>query len=223
MSGLSAPPVDPSNSPTFQAAQERARQALQEAFAAGELDLLALETRLVQVEEATRPGALASALEGLRMPVVRGEVKATGASRVRPIPGGAMVHLGAAQHVRAYFSHVLRIGSFDVAQQMRITNFLGRIELDFREANLPEQVDLEIRSFWGTTHIFVPARARVSCQSAGFWTELPSLSTDASPSDGPRVQIRGHVVGGRLWVTQAANESWSARAQRSLRRFWPFR
>ena len=216
--------MDPRESPQFQAAQEQARQALQESFAAGELDLEDFESRLQRVEDAARQGDLAFALEGLRMPVVRGDVSGNGKglSRVRGMFAADLVPVEDVRRLRSYFSQVSLGGVFVLAPILRVLNLGGRVDLDLREARIPPHLRVEIRSFWGQTRILVPPGVRVTCHCQGRWARLPTSPAETGNPDGPRVEIRGRAIGGSIEITQPAQESWTKRASQSLRRFWPF-
>lgn len=215
--------VDPRKSPQFEAAQERARQALQDSFAAGEIEIEDFESRLQRVEEASRQGDLAYALEGVRMPLVHGEWVDADKSRVRAMRAADLVQSSDVRALRTYFSRTSLAGAYTLPGILRVFNLGGSVELDLREAHIPPLFKVEIRSFWGQTRILVPPSVRVTCQCHGRWARLPSLRAEMRDAAGPSVEIRGRAIGGEIEVIQPAQETWTKRAGQSLRRLWPFR
>lgn len=84
--------------------------------------------------------------------------------RPRIAPGGTDVHM-------LFFGDLRRSGEWDAMDQ-EIWSFVGDVDLDFTQANFPEdEVTFKLYRFVGDIDIIVPKDVGISISSTGFVTE----------------------------------------------------
>jgi Domain of unknown function (DUF1707)/Cell wall-active antibiotics response 4TMS YvqF len=105
------------------------------------------------------------------------------------------------QRHRVAFSAHRRRGRWHPAQAARYSNVCGTIELDLRQAVLPgPEIELTIRSWFGTTTVLVPEGVEVELTGGGFGaTNNVDIEGDPGP-DAPVVRIHARGPFGTLNV-----------------------
>lgn len=97
-----------------------------------------------------------------------------------PLNGGVMAFVG----------HVVRAGPWQLPRRFRAVAWMGGVDLDLTEAQLPEEgADVEVFAFMGVIMIHVPRDVRV--ESLG---DAITWSADEGASGGqPETPVRGSV------------------------------
>jgi len=105
------------------------------------------------------------------------------------------------QRQRVAFSAHRRRGRWFPAQASRYSNVCGTIELDLRHAVLPgPEIELHIRSWFGTTTLLVPEGVEVELTGGGFGaTNNVDIEGEPGP-DAPIVRIHARGPFGTLNV-----------------------
>jgi hypothetical protein len=104
------------------------------------------------------------------------------------------------RHLVAFSAHRRR-GRWHPAQAARYSNVCGTIELDLRQAVLPgPEIELHVRSWFGTTTVLVPEGVEVELTGGGFGA-THNLDVEGDPGpDAPVVRIRARGPFGTLNV-----------------------
>ena len=150
--------------------RERAVGRLREASVSGQLDLEELAER-TELAQRTRTR------EEL------GELTAD-------LPAPRASHPTAPTHHRAAFSAHRQRGRWHPAARSRYVSICGTIELDLRQAVLPgPEIELDVRSWFGTTTILVPPGVEVELTGGGFGATC-NVELEGEPGpDAPVVRI----------------------------------
>jgi hypothetical protein len=150
--------------------RERTVARLREAAMAGRLDLEELAERTERAHRAR----------------TRAELSAITAD----LPAPRAAHPTAPTYHRAAFSAHRQRGRWHPAAQSRYVSICGTIELDLRHAVLPgPEIELDIRSWFGTTTIVVPEGVEVELTGGGLGATCNvDLEGDPGP-DAPLVRI----------------------------------
>jgi hypothetical protein len=152
--------------------RERTVDRLREASVSGQLDLEELADRTERAQQARTRGELQELTADL----------ATARERA-PITEP--------QRHKVTFSAHRRRGRWYPAQAASYSNVCGTVELDLRHAVLPgPEIELHIRSWFGTTTILIPPGVEVELTGGGFGATCNvELEGDPGP-DAPVVRIR---------------------------------
>ncbi len=161
--------------------RERAVERLREASVAGRLDLEELAERTERAHRARTQDEL-------------GELTAD-------LPAPRAAHPTAPTYHRAAFSAHRQRGRWHPAAQSRYRSICGTIELDLRHAVLPgPEIELEVRSWFGTTTILVPPGVEVELTGGGFGATC-NVELEGEPGpDAPVVRIHSKGPFGTLNV-----------------------
>lgn len=188
-SGVSDPrqlPVRP-----IEQVRERVVEALSEHFARDNLSLDELDTRMARVYAATTPQEVDSVLDGLPALPVGAAVPAVSEPNAPPPK--------IRERLVAIMSGIVRRGLWRVPRRLRVVAFMGGVQLDLREAELPPGVT-EIRAFifMGGLDVRVPPGVRLETDGVaimgGFEDKL--FDPGAASRDAPVVRITGIAIMG---------------------------
>jgi hypothetical protein len=151
--------------------RERAVARLREASVDGRLSLEELAERTERAHLALTRPELAEVTADLRS-------GATPAVQTEP------------EHNRVLISAHRRNGRWRPAPRSRYTNFCGTLDLDLRRAVLPgPEIELDIRSWFGTTTILVPEGVEVELTGGGLGaTRTVDVEGEPGP-DAPVVRV----------------------------------
>jgi hypothetical protein len=104
------------------------------------------------------------------------------------------------EHVRpnagalAFMSGHSRKGDWNVPRRFRAVAVMGSVELDLREARIPEgESEIEVFAFWGSIAIIIPPGVGVECEGDGFMGEFSFNGhyPEALPPDAPVIRLKG--------------------------------
>lgn len=108
--------------------------------------------------------------------------------------------------IMSFLSGVQRKGTWAVPRRLKITAFMGAVELDFCEALLgPGISEIEITALMGAVSITIPPTLRVECNGTGIMGvfEAVSLNVPKGGPDDPVLRISGSAVMGAVEVATA--------------------
>jgi hypothetical protein len=177
--------VTPADPPTPRASdedRERTVALLREASVDGRLDLEELAERTERAHAARTRAELVELTSDLAVPRERAPINEP-------------------QRLRVVFSAHRRRGRWHPAASSRYTSICGTIELDLRQAVLPgPDIELEIKSWFGTTTVLVPEGVEVELTGGGFGaTRNLDIEGDPGP-DAPLIRIHTRGPFGTLNV-----------------------
>lgn len=96
--------------------------------------------------------------------------------------------------VLSFFSSQERKGAWDLPRQLRVACCMGSVELDLREARIPEgESVIEVIALFGSVEILMPPGVEVELDGdalAGSFTFQPDPSLPAREG-APRIRLRG--------------------------------
>lgn len=183
--------------------REETMGALSDAFAQDKLTLAELEERMATAQECGSVAELLALTQDLALPAVRVAVPeavqapaATGAAlatRSTPVQAAVAV-LGAVE----------RRLSGPLDRDLRVTAFLGAVELDLSEAQLPVGVtELHVTATLGAVELKVPDDVVVECQGAAFLGAFEDASRRPDGGGEVVLRIRGRAILGSVEVRRA--------------------
>jgi hypothetical protein len=173
--------------------RDRAAAELCEHFAAGHLELEALEQRLAEVDAARSESQLAELVAGL--PALPAVVPAVEPPAAR---GWALAVMGGAS----------RKGAWRVPRSLHAVALMGGVELDFRDARLgPGETHVTAVAVMGGIEIVVPPGLPVTVRGIGVLGAVDQGEhTEAEPSAGaPRLKVTALAVMGGIEVKTRAS------------------
>jgi len=111
-----------------------------------------------------------------------------------------------ATQFRAFCSHLVRGGAWELPARSRWRSICGTIDIDLREVRLTEpDVELDIFNLFGTVTILVPPGVSVEVDGGGaFASQIVEPPPWPAPPGAPRIRIHARGPGGTIRVRAAA-------------------
>ncbi len=190
-------------------ARETTIDQLSESFARDELSLDEFEQRVDRAYAAANPEEVQALVSDLRVRPQRVEAMSN-AQAVAPetaiVPMLARGKLGRKIDRRlglAIFGNVERRGRFTLAADSEALAVFGNVELDLREAIIPEGVtELHVRAIFGNVEIIVPPTISVDCHGFGIFGNFEGLQRVPAADDGtPVLRITGKAIFGNVEIS----------------------
>lgn len=192
--------------------RESALDALTEAFANDVIPVEEFEKRAELLHRAATPGELRALLEDLpsaeTRPARRESREVTGTRgerkvahrRREPLPEGYREDNNL---IFSVMSGATRTGRWIPARKNTAVAFLGGIELDFRDAQLPPgETEVACFATMGGIEIIVPPDVVVACSGIGFMGAFEHHAQEAGlPDDAPVLRITGFAFMGGVEVS----------------------
>lgn len=193
-------PNDPPLLPTPAAVAERERASTQLSlhYAAGQISMTELESRLTRVYQSQSSDDLDDLLADL--PMLSTE-KLDAGMVAALVPTSAVPARGV---LMAFMSGVSRTGSWVVPRELKVFAFMGGAELDLREAKFaPGVTEIDVACVMGGIEILVPRGVRVEVLGGAFMGGFVADAGDAGALDPaqPVLRVSGFVVMGGVDVT----------------------
>jgi hypothetical protein len=178
------------------AARDQVLEQLSDAFAKDELGLDEFEARVDDAYRASTEEGLALLVKDLALPAFAAPTS-SGATTALAVPGERV------RRVTAVLGNVERRGRFRLSNGDRVLSVMGNVELDLRDALLPDGVTtLFVRAVLGNVEITVPPTLPVECEGTGIlasFAELNRLPAEGSGT-GPVLRIVGSAVLGNVEI-----------------------
>lgn len=183
-------PGEPS-APALNAERERVVQRLSEAFAADDLALDQLESRMALVWRASSMDDLAKLVADLPAPT---------AVAPAPVASKSIARSGRANNFVAVMSGLFRRGVWRVPPRIRAVAVMGGIQLDLRDAELTSPViEISAIAIMGGIEVIVPPGVRVEADGlalmGGFEDKVVEPGSTMSAT-APLVRITGLALMG---------------------------
>ncbi|UCC81549.1 MAG: DUF1707 and DUF2154 domain-containing protein [Gemmatimonadota bacterium] len=197
-------PSLPAKPPTTEA-KDRATAELCEHFAAGHIELDALESRLAAVDEAKSEAELAELVRDLPALPAAGAVVpeasavAPDVAGPRPKRGWALAVMGAAT----------RKGEWSPPRRLNALAVMGGIELDFRDARLaPGETHVTIVALMGGVEVIVPPGLPVTVRGLGLLgaVDQEEQAAGAVGPDAPQLKVTALACMGGVEVKTRASD-----------------
>jgi hypothetical protein len=192
----------PAKPPTTEA-RDRATAELCDHFAAGHIELEALESRLAAVDEAKSEAELAELVRDLPALTTAGAVvpEASAAPAVgQPAKRGwALAVLGGAS----------RKGEWSPPRRLNAVAVMGGIELDFRDAHLaPGETHVTIVALMGGVEVIVPPGLPVTVRGLGLLgaVDQEEQAAGAAGPEAPQLKVTALACMGGVEVKTRASE-----------------
>ena len=178
--------------PAFNAERERVVQRLSEAFAADDLALDQLESRMALVWRARSMDDLAQLVADLPAPT---------AVAPAPVASKPMAGTKTSKTLLAVMGGVFRRGVWRVPQRIRAVALMGGIQLDLRDAELTSSVvEITAIAIMGGIEVIVPPGVRVESDGlalmGGFEDKVVEPGASALAPTAPLVRITGLALMG---------------------------
>ncbi len=203
---------------TTPAARQRAVDALCEAFARDELELVEFERRVETAHRATSADELDALLRDL--PSVPPPVPAGNAGRTaRRPPVSPLERVRERDVIVGILGGASRRGRWYPARKTLAVGIMGGVQLDLREAPLPPGVtEIQALGIWGGIEIIVPPGVRVDCSGIGIMGGFDERYGEPATDDpeAPVVRVTGFALMGGVQVE--AREP--GESSRDARRRW---
>ncbi len=185
-------------------AREHILEQLSDAFAKDQLSLDEFEARVDSAYQASTEVGLQTLVRDLALPDAAGRTELTTTSRQGTATTNALAVTGArAPRILAVLGNVERRGRFAVPDGYRATSVLGNIELDLRDAVLPDGVtQINVRAVLGNIEIIVPPQLPVECEGTGILASFAELNRVPAEGGGagPVLRIVGTAVLGNVEI-----------------------
>jgi hypothetical protein len=181
----------PPTEPTLNAERERVVQRLSDAFAADDLALDQLESRMALVWQARSMDELTSLVADLP------------AKSVAPAPAPSMsvAESPTRKTLVAVMGGVVRRGVWRVPRRIRALALMGGIQIDLREAELSASVtEITAVAVMGGIQVIVPPGVRLESDGfalmGGFEDQAAEPASPSSAASAPLVRITGFALMG---------------------------
>lgn len=178
------------------AARDQVLEQLSDAFAKDELGLDEFEARVDDAYRASTEEGLALLVKDLAPPAFAAPTS-SGATTALAVPGERV------RRVTALLGNVERRGRFRLSDGYRVLSIMGNVELDLRDALLPDGVTtIFVRAVLGNIEITVPPTLPVECEGSGIlasFAELSRMPAEGSGT-GPSLRIVGSAVLGNVEI-----------------------
>lgn len=191
-------------------ARETTIDQLSESFARDELSLDEFEQRVDQAYAAASPEEVQALLSDLTVKSVPLRVEAENELAVAPEvaivaqPARAELRRRVERRVgMAIFGNVERRGRWTLAADSEALAVFGNIELDLREAVIPEDVtELHVRAIFGNIEIIVPPNISIDCHGLGIFGNFEGMERAPAVDDGtPVLRITGKAIFGNVEIS----------------------
>jgi hypothetical protein len=186
------------------AERERAIAVLSDGFAQGELAIEEFEERITLAHRATTTDDLAKLTADLAVPAPPAPgAEARVSEQVASVPDQATAV--------AIFGGARRHGAWQVPRHLRVTAVFGGVEIDLREARLPNgPIDFEVTATFGGVQIIVPPSLAIEVHGSAILGGFDHLDRVAAAPDPGAPVLRVHgtaLLGGVSVETRLPGES----------------